>query len=253
MLANSQTYKRIKQLGNLLLNFTLPPACLACHTPQPDPHSLCHSCWSELDFISQRLCHCCGTPLHDLNEELTLSKPLCPICIKHERHFDQARSSLIYDDFTNRLVVPYKLMERTELATLFSNIMLQTLLKQNWNIDYITPVPLHSKRQRKRHYNQAALLSAKLARKRGYAHKADLLIRHRFTKPQGEMGKRRYANVKGAFTLNPDHQDNLKNKTILLIDDVYTTGATAEQCAKVLKKHGAKKVFVLTLCRAILK
>jgi ComF family protein len=119
--------------------------------------------------------------------------------------------------------------------------------------DLITPVPLHRWRLLKRRYNQAALIADQTARRVGITHLPDLLERHRATPSQSELGPTaRARNVAGAFRLNPRHADRVKGSRVVLVDDVLTTGATVEACAKILRRGGAASVDVLTLARVVL-
>ena len=244
---------RAQTVGRKLLDVILPPKCLNCAGRVDLAHNICPQCWKELHFLSDPMCRCCGYPFGaDLGVNyITIGDSLCGSCQNMDRAFDRALSALRYDDDSRRMIIGFKHHDRLEYATYFAKLLKQAGSRVFADTDMIIPVPLHKRRLIKRRYNQSALLSRILAEDIGVAHEPELLIRTKNTPPQEGNLNKRSKNVHGAFKVIGTNREKVKNRTILLIDDVYTTGATAENCAKALKKAGAAKVYVLTILRVI--
>lgn len=244
-------FHMFKRAFHYVLDLVLPPKCLKCSGLVTDAHNICPDCWKDIHFISAPMCECCGYPFGpELGVDLsTLGDTLCGACQNGRRSFDKVISAIRYDDDSRNMVIGFKHQDRTEYTGYFVKLIRRAGAPLFKETDVIVPVPLHKKRLLTRRYNQSALLSGKLSLELGLQHNPSVLRRVKDTPPQqGNMNKRS-KNVCGAFTV--DENSYVKNKTILLIDDVYTTGATAENCAKVLKKAGAKRVYVLTVFRVI--
>lgn len=184
---------------------------------------------------------------------------LCGNCLKRGNKFNRARSAGVYDGTLLTLIHRLKYHGRSELAWPLGKLLYHTYAR-HWeagDIDWIIPVPLHPRKRRRRGFNQAHLMVAKwpqyLSRENdGYRIdiKTDILRRVRFTAPQTGLGQReRQRNIKGAFELND--RTHIQNRSVLLVDDVYTTGATVTECARMLLTGGVDRVDVLTLARAI--
>ncbi|MBL4667277.1 MAG: ComF family protein, partial [Sneathiella sp.] len=177
---------------------------------------------------------------------------LCGNCIAAPPPFTRGISVFQYDDVSRHMVLTFKHADRTDRAPAFANWMSRAaadILKENV---LIAPVPIHRRRLRARRYNQAALLAHYIATAAGHRMVPDLLNRARDTSSQGgKSPKARFKNVKGAFSLNQKWQDRIANEHVLLIDDVFTTGATLSECANCLLQNGARQVDVLTLCRVV--
>ncbi|MCC3861805.1 ComF family protein [Pseudemcibacter aquimaris] len=234
-----------------MLDLILPPKCLKCASRVDVAHSICPDCWKELQFLTGNKCACCGYPFGiDATVDYSLvGETLCGVCAKGPRHFDRAISALRYDDESRDMVIGFKHNDRTEYARYFTKLLQMAgkdLIEQS---DIVAPVPLHKRRLLNRRYNQSALLSARLAFDAGLKHEPELLIRTKNTPPQQGNLNKRQKNVSGAFRMKV--KKDIKDKNILLIDDVYTTGATVENCARVLKKAGAGSVNILTVFRVI--
>ncbi len=177
---------------------------------------------------------------------------ICGSCLADPPPFSQGRSVLRYDDASKDMILSFKHADRTDQAPVFAAWMVRAagdLLDQN---PIITPVPLHPRRLLKRRFNQSALLAGAIARQSGTRLMQDLLVRRRPTPSQGNKSvKGRFRNVKGAFAVHPRWQKIIRDEHVLLIDDVYTTGATVSACADCLLKAGVREVSVLTLCRVV--
>lgn len=228
-----------------LLNLILPQRCLKCDEILDADPGLCGPCWSQIRFISDPQCSHCGLPLDfEVGDE-----GLCGSCAVSPPLYDKGRSVFVYDDASKGMILRFKHGDSTHGAPAFAKWMGtvgQDLLKDT---DLIIPVPLHWTRLFTRTYNQAQLMATHLCKLAPHASlEPALLKRHKRTPPQGHLSKEgRIENVKSSFKASKPHL--IKGKSILLIDDVLTSGATLNACAKELKKAGAKKVFALTLAR----
>jgi len=220
---------------------------------------LCPACLMDFQPAQSPLCSRCGTVFTAFEGE----DHLCENCIRAPRHFHQARAAGIYEGAFRRMIQGFKFHGSIHLARPFGLLMLHTLhdmYAQKASIvpDTVVPVPLHARRRRMRGFNQAFLLANHLIDlnrqlpdpeffARGIDR--DMLLRCRWTHPQTGLTKdRRKTNIADAFTVNAP--EKAAGKHILLIDDVYTTGATVDECARILIQAGAARVDVLTLARA---
>ncbi len=178
---------------------------------------------------------------------------LCGHCIQDEPHYAKARAAARYDDHSRPLVLAYKHGDKTHLQQLMTKWMFLAGRQILEGSDVIVPVPLHWTRLLRRKYNQAALLAHGLGHIASRPVWDNALLRHKKTKPHERMNKaERAENVKGAFRLNPKYRSLVQDKNIVLIDDVMTSGATLNECARVLNIAGAQRVEVLTLARVCL-
>ncbi|MBP5215834.1 MAG: ComF family protein [Alphaproteobacteria bacterium] len=237
-------------LWKRLLNLLLPPRCIKCGKILSEKNALCADCFKQINFIGKPFCHCCGTPFKSEKNLKFAKKQLCANCLKQKRHlFSLQRSCFVYDDFSKSLIINLKFNDCTADAETLA-AMLYNAGKDIWDDqpDILIPVPLHKKRLLKRKYNQSALLVKYLSARTFI--KADYLslIRQENTIPQVQLkGKARRNNLKHAFAVAKPQ--NIKNKKVVLVDDVMTTGSTLNECAKVLLKNGAAAVYSLTLAR----
>jgi len=228
------------------LDFMIPPLCLVCRGPVGEHNALCPSCWKEAHFISSPYCAVCGEPFEVPVDENTV----CNECMMNPPVFRRARSAMIYDDISKSLLLGFKHGDKLHLLSALASWMQKAGREIIGTAGFIVPVPLHRWRLLRRRYNQAALLANALGRSSGKEVIADMLLRSRNTPVQGNMSREeRRKNVAGAFTINPRHADKAKGKTFVIVDDVLTTGATVNECGRVLLKAGAAAVDVLTLAR----
>ncbi len=236
------------QAGRLVLDALLPPRCLVTHEPVDRPGQLSPAAWQAIDFIEPPLCACCGVPFEvDLG-----SDTLCGACAKHAPAFRRARAVMRYDEGARPLVLRFKHADRTEAAPAFARWMARSGAPLLADCELIAPVPLHRWRLLRRRYNQAALLALQLGRLSGKPVVPDLLLRRRNTPSQGRLSRsQRALNVRGAFALAPRYKGQVAGKRVLLVDDVLTTGATLEACARTLTRAGAAEVDVLVLARVV--
>jgi ComF family protein len=242
----------IKTLGRRVIDALLPQRCIGCgaiiETGADTGGAVCASCWNDLHFLAPPSCACCGIPFpYDLPDDT-----LCAACTAHPPAFDRARAALRYDDACRPLVTRFKYADQTDRAPAFGRMLMRIAAPLLAEADVIAPVPLHRWRLVSRRYNQSALLASALAKAAGREIEPDLMQRRRSTRPQVGMSARaRRRNVSGAFAVRPAKLDLVKDRRILLVDDVFTTGATVEECAKVLRRAGAAGVDVVTLARVV--
>jgi ComF family protein len=217
---------------------------------------LCPGCLTDLILVESPLCTGCGIPFAGRQG----ADHYCGACLASGNRSGIARAPLVYDKFMSEVIHSFKYRGKIQLAEPLSELLL-TAFMFFWDIDaidIILPVPLHPSRLRQRGFNQAYLLIGNWPRL-AVRHAGDLsriqierelLIRTTPTVPQSALGRdQRAENIKGAFDLA--HKETVQEKNILLIDDVYTTGATVNECGRLLLKCGARKVDVLTLARAV--
>ncbi len=236
----------LRRLWTGFLDVVLPPRCLSCGVTVSLPGTLCPACWRGITFLGTPCCACCGYPFaFDIG-----SGGLCGACAAHPPPFDRARAAMRYDESSRQLVLALKHGDRLHLAPALAQWMRRAGAEILADADLLVPVPLHWTRLFSRRYNQAAVLALALAKMGGPAVSADCLIRRRRTPPQGRKNATaRRRNVAGAFTVRRPAE--IEGRRIVLIDDVLTTGATVEECARVLKRAGAARVEVLALARTV--
>lgn len=232
-----------------LLSFLYPRRCPVCGDvllPWQKGRLHIHpTCYARLYRISSPFCYKCGKGLRDPRKEL------CPDCSRHRYSFECGRGLWRYDSASASAIYALKYRRQPEHADFFALCLARfygSWLK-SLRLDYIVPVPVSPARLRDRGYNQAELIAVKLGELLGIPVCADGLWRVRSTDPQKELGRaERLHNLEKAFQAR---EERISGRRIVLLDDVYTTGATAESCCRALKKAGAGPVWVLTACTGI--
>ena len=238
--------KRINTVLRDIKDLCFPPYCICCENPLSGSQLLvCEKCLDALYFTDKPLCSRCGKVFSGREGE----NHLCSSCMKSSLYYNRARSLFIYDDRVADLVHSLKYNCNTSGLETFTKLKkTSSSLKDLPGADFIFPVPLHVKRLRQRGYNQALLLARSFFYKEKKKIKNNILVRCRNTQPQtGLNGVERRKNLRDAFFVRD--QKTVFGKNILIVDDVFTTGTTVNECARVLMKAGAENVDVLTLAR----
>lgn len=232
------------------LGFVFPAVCQFCllEAARHDQGYLCARCWQRLRFVSRPFCELCGLPF---DGEVS-STFRCPNCQDCDFAFRGARSSVLANEFALDLVHRYKYQSamwlEPVLADLLYNSLCQYQLSEGW--DLIVPVPLFPTKEREREFNQAERIARSIAKKLGVPLESHLLKRVAPTVSQTMLTRsERRQNVRGAFTKGTEKR--LKGLRVMLVDDVFTTGATTDACARVLRRMGASEIWVGTVVRGL--
>jgi ComF family protein len=229
------------------LQLLYPPQCISCAAPVQSDFGLCGDCWRETPFIAGMVCDQCGVPLPGQD---SMEHALCDDCMTIARPWDRGRAALMYAGNARNLVLALKHGDRMDLARPAAAWMVKAARPILQEGMLVVPVPLHWTRLFKRRYNQAALLSRAIARSAGLEHCPDALARKRSTGNQdGKTRDARFANLVGAFIVPKSRESRVRDRDILLVDDVMTSGATFAAATEVLFSAGARSVSVLGLAR----
>jgi ComF family protein len=232
--------RRIKAAGETVIDALLPPHDLLALETDP----IAKRMWADVTFLDAPWCEACGLPF----EYAVPGGSLCARCAVKRPVCDHARAPMVYDEGSRALVLSFKHGGRTEGLASFAAQMRRAGRDVLAGADCLIPVPLHPTRLIKRRYNQAALLARALAKITSAEFAPDILFRTKRTQSQGGFNARaRIANVRGAFSVK--QAGRIKGAHLVLIDDVYTTGATLEACARSLKRAGAAQVDGICLAR----
>jgi ComF family protein len=236
-------------LGRSLIDFFFPPRCPLCRSllTEDPPVGFCRDCLTGIKFLTHPYCSCCGLPF----ESSTQEDHRCSKCLTEERYFERARSIGFYEGPLAEAISLFKYHGAIHLARPLGNLLMAYSGPGFSFTDYglILATPSSKERLRERGFNPALLLARRVSSAFSIPLHLHALRRVRHTPPQTRLrGPEREKNIQGAFGVGDT--EVIRDKTILLIDDVFTTGATARECAKVLRRAGAKKVDVLTLARA---
>ncbi len=236
----------IKEAWLGFLEFIYPIGCRGCSVIEGK--YLCDSCFQTIVYIDKPRCKHCCIPLEDEY------KSFCPRCAVEFGHHDGGISIALYDDPIGKLIRELKYEREKGIAAFFSKLIQTRIVKENLlenlRCDYIHPVPLSRKRFISRGFNQSGLIAKKLAEAIDISYRDDILTRIRDTESQAGLGfDERLVNIRGAFKVADENA--ISGKSILLVDDVMTTGATIEECARTLNAAGASKVKFITVARQI--
>jgi ComF family protein len=226
-----------------LVDIITPPKCLSCRGDVLDGASLCTACWQKLTYLEDPVCNVLGTPFAYDEGPGALSAA----ALADPPPWDRGRAAVVFDDAAKGLVHALKYRDSTEAGLFMARMMARAGRDLLSEADVVIPVPLHRSRLWKRRFNQAAFLAQPLAAEAGKSFATDILVRQLATRQQvGLSAEERRKNVRKAFTVPFEKMALISGKTIMLVDDVRTTGATLAACSAALKKAGAARINVLT-------
>ena len=233
--------------SRLVLDIALPTLCVACREPV-DGEGVCATCWAKLSFIAPPFCPRLGIPfVYDPGPGL-----LSMEAISNPPAYVRARAAVRYDDVARTLVHALKYQDRTDLAPAMGRWMARAGRELLDGADALIPVPLHWRRGWSRRYNQSGALARVIERQSGVKVVSEALRRVRPTEQQiGLSRSQRASNVQGAFKVAADRQSDIQGRRVILVDDVLTSGATADACARALLRARAAQVDVLVFARVV--
>lgn len=234
--------KTLFAIYKTVIDYILPPRCLSCKELAFGADGFCAPCFNKLNFITMPQCQICGYALAILIAE----NMICGKCSFEKPVYDKARSLLKFDQNIQKLIHNFKYYDNTSAAEIFAKLIYTKYKTELFDIDYIIPVPMHKLKRLLRMYNQAQILAKELSVISNKPLRSDILIKTKFTRSQARLSKiERQRNLTGS--MKAASNINLKNKSVLIVDDVMTTGSTVSKCAKLLKTIGAKKIYVVTI------
>jgi ComF family protein len=246
----AQFTRALAAVGSRALDILYPPACLACRKATAAHHALCSECWGEVRFIERPYCERLGTPFA---QDLRAPGLISPEAMADPPVFGRARAVVRYDDGpARRLVHRLKYSDRLELARPMGAWMARAGAEILGEADLIVPVPLHRFRLMFRRFNQAAALAHCVSNVSAVPVESQALVRVKPTPPQVGLSRvQRAGNVQGAFRVQEEAKPKIFGARIVLVDDVLTSGATANAASRALLRGGAKSVDVLVFARVV--
>ena len=224
----------------------LPPRCPVSGDIVTAHGMVAPHIWADFDFIAAPFCKVCGIPFdYDIEGD-----PTCSDCLENPPPYTSSRAALRYNENSRDIVLGFKHADKMHAVKIFTPWLKTAGADVLNKADALIPVPLHPWRLIKRRYNQAALIADDLGKATDIPVIKNALIRHKATRSQGHLHREERAdNVKDAFIIKEKHKPLITGKTLILIDDVYTSGATAKECTKHLLENGAASVHILTIAR----
>lgn len=225
-----------------------PPVCAGCRRHVSQPGVLCGACWPKLRLLEKPWCPVMGTPFtHDMGEGFLSAE-----AIADPPPFERARAAVLYSGVARQMVQGLKYQDRTDLAPWMANWMVRAGAELIAEADLVVPVPLHWRRFFRRQFNQSAELGRAVSKLSGVPFSPSAVKRVKLTRQQvGLERHEREENVRAAFRVPPDAEIEIAGRRVLVVDDVYTTGATVRAVAKALKRGGAGAVDILTFARVL--
>lgn len=230
------------------LDFIIPPQCLMCRKSVQGAGYLCSDCFKKLNFITEPSCQKCGAPFP--YEGMTGSDCFCMRCRNENILWQKGKAAFVYNEGIKQLILPLKYADQHNAVRFFVNSMKKYADSLITEADFIVPVPLHKKRLQQRKYNQSALLAWQLGKEAKKIVLPMAINKIKNTPPLGHFNKQDRQNIlKNVFNINPKFKNMMQDKTVLLIDDVMTTGSTLNACSHILLDSGVKQINVLVIAK----
>ena len=232
----------VKRMADAAIDMLFPRICPVCgDVVSFGQGDVCPMCMRKLTYIEEPFCKRCGKPVDD-------GKRYCPDCERFSHVYDEGRAALVYDEYMSKSIYRFKYNGKREFASFYARIIKERLADtiKGWNVDALIPVPVHKSRLAKRGYNQAALIAKQMSKLFNIPVYDNIVVRAFATGAQKNLSAaRRQNNLKKAFNVT---RNSVKLDSALIVDDIYTTGATVDAVARCLKGAGVKRVYFICLC-----